>query len=176
GRAVVGGELRGRPVPDAGGDRAAEVLEVRRIVLESLRIGRRVGPAGRTLADGAEGDAIVLLPPRSELQVRPGSALHGEGAVELGPILPIHDVDILGAENPSEGYRGTAGERRGIVGAAEVEARTAADSMQGVAGSVAQIGLGLGDILRRRLALAPRRTDLPRERQGLAHGEIAVQI
>src|SRR6185312_8804465 len=137
GGTVVSGELRGGPVPDPGGDRTSEAVEVRRIVRPALRIVRGVLPCGgRALPDHTERGAVVLLVAGSELQIGPGVVVDLVVAIDLGPGLPVLDVDVLIAEYPAEGDRNPARGGRVVDGVAQVEARSTAETMQRVGRAV----------------------------------------
>jgi hypothetical protein len=94
--AVVGRELVRRPEPDVLRDIAAEAVEVRRIVLERVRVVRGVDAAAagrpaaecRTLGDAVVRLAAVLVVARTELEVRPGAVVDRKVPHRSGPSLP----------------------------------------------------------------------------------------
>ncbi len=119
---------------------------------------------------------MCFLEARAHFQVRPRTVIHFESAVELRPGFFILHIDILVAEYPPEGYRRGARARRGVVGVTEVITRSAVHSIQRVARTGAGSRVRLGDVLRRRPAIAPGVTHLGEEREVIRGIPGAIQV
>src|SRR6202035_2028065 len=119
-------------------DIAAEGVEVGRIILEPLRVIRRVHAGGeRALGDAGGGYAVVRLVTHAELQVLPGAVIDLVVAVDLRPLFRVSDVDVLGTEYPAEGDRNAAGSRRRVDGVAKIEVGRTAEPVELISSAAA---------------------------------------
>ena len=115
----------------------------------------------------------MRLVTHAELQVLPGAVVDLVVAVDFRPLFRVFHVDIAGAEDPAEGDRYAAGSRRGVVGVAQVEVRSAAEAVQLVAGAAAEAGLGLRHVLGRASCRRPRNS---RPGRGRSECVLAFQV
>src|SRR5215469_12929336 len=124
--------------------------------------------------------ALVLRVARAELQILPGTAgiRQVERAVQLGPGLLVDGVDILGAEYPAEHQvlRVARREWLGVIGVRNTPVRRTRYPVERVHRTVAEPRLGLGDVLRRALAVALGPADLAVEPEVLGDDEIAIEV
>src|SRR5262249_54937109 len=105
-------------------------------------------------------------------------AAHVPGGIELGPGLLVDGVDVLAAEDPAEGQRPRITRREGlrVIGAGETPVRRTGSSIQRPTGAAALARQGLGDVLRRGLAVAFGPAQLAFELHVVGDLEVAVEV